>query len=341
MSAPSLWRKLFGDNTSATQLLSELLPWSSKAPLALGSASAGKAEVAAREDHVHPLPDKLLTARTIDGISFDGSANIHHYGTCSTAAATVAKVVSLDKFVLTTGAEISVKFSATNTAGNPTLNVNNTGAKAIRYKNAAPPSGYLVANKVYRLLYDGTYWQVVGDIVEELRKQIQDLTDKLADTWNLIPLGIPQAVVGVRFGGSDGRRAIMPGESTPRENWVLCDGGSDGNGGTVPDLRGRMIIGASDAYKAGSTGGSAKHSHSLSGTVGATTLTEAQMPSHTHTFGIGTYGSSAEAKGNTSSKQRTDATGGSQAHTHTLEGASDEVSNIPPYYALSFIMRTA
>ena len=64
------------------------------------------------------------------------------------------------------------------------------------------------------------------------------------------------------------------------------------------------------------------------------------MPSHTHTFGIGTYGSSAEAKGNTSSKQRTDATGGSQAHTHALEGASDEVSNIPPYYALSFIMRT-
>ena len=76
-------------------------------------------------------------------------------------------------------------------------------------------------------------------------------------------------------------------------------------------------------------------------TVGETTLTEAQMPSHTHTFGIGTYGSSAEAKGNTSSKQRTDATGGSQAHTHILEGASDEVSNIPPYYALSFIMRTA
>ena len=79
----------------------------------------------------------------------------------------------------------------------------------------------------------------------------------------------------------------------------------------------------------------------MSGTVGATTLTEAQMPSHTHTFGIGIYGSSAEAKGNTSSKQRTDATGGSQAHTHTLEGASDEVPNIPPYYALSFIMRTA
>ena len=79
----------------------------------------------------------------------------------------------------------------------------------------------------------------------------------------------------------------------------------------------------------------------VSGTVGATTLTEAQMPSHTHTFGIGTYGSSAEAKGNTSSKQRTDATGGSQAHTHSLSGASEEASGLPPYYVLAFIMRIA
>lgn len=157
-----------------------------------------------------------------------------------------------------------------------------------------------------------------------------------------VSAAIPGTIVAFAgtFGGEGNRHPIPLGGSEPDTGWVLCDGGSDGKGGTVPDLRGRMIMGVSDAYKAGSTGGSANHSHSLSGTVGATTLTEAQMPSHTHTFGIGTYGSSAEAKGNTSSKQRTDATGGSQAHTHALEGASDEVSNIPPYYALSFIMRT-
>lgn len=158
-----------------------------------------------------------------------------------------------------------------------------------------------------------------------------------------VSAAIPGTIVAFAgtFGGEGNRHPIPLGGSEPDTGWVLCDGGSDGKGGTVPDLRGRMIMGVSDAYKAGSTGGSANHSHSLSGTVGSTTLTEAQMPSHAHTFGIGTYGSSAEAKGNTSSKQRTDATGGSQAHTHTLGGASDEVSNIPPYYALSFIMRTA
>ena len=67
------------------------------------------------------------------------------------------------------------------------------------------------------------------------------------------------------------------------------------------------------------------------------------MPSHTHTFDKGTYGNIAEAKGSANSgKQTTDATGGSQPHTHSLSGAkSDSASNLPPYYALSYIMRIA
>lgn len=77
----------------------------------------------------------------------------------------------------------------------------------------------------------------------------------------------------------------------------------------------------------------------MSGTVGETTLTVEQMPSHTHKFSKGTYGSNAEATGNSSSKQTTDATGGSQSHTHTLDGSSGSANSLPPYYALSYIMR--
>ena len=102
------------------------------------------------------------------------------------------------------------------------------------------------------------------------------------DPWDIFPMRVPIVVDGVTFGGSDGRRAIMPGETEAREDWILCDGGSDGKGGTVPDLRGRMIRGASDSEPAGSTGGSEKHSHSLSGTVGDTTLTVSQMTKHNH-----------------------------------------------------------
>ena len=74
---------------------------------------------------------KLATARNINGLTFDGTANRVNYGTCSTAAGTAAKTVACTGFALVTGAEITVKFTVTNTAANPTLNVNNTGAKFI------------------------------------------------------------------------------------------------------------------------------------------------------------------------------------------------------------------
>ena len=263
-----------------------------------------------------------------------------NYGTCSTAAGTAAKVVALSGFVLATGAEITVKFSATNTAANPTLNVNSTGAKGIRYKNAAVPSGYIVANKTYRFVYDGTYWQIVGDVIAELQAQIDALAQQLASPWDCIPVGIPIPVVGVKFGGSDGRRAIMPGESKARENWIICDGGSDGKGGKVPNLKGRFLYGADDDHAAGSTGGSATHTHSISGTVGATTLTVEQIAKHKHELSYDRSNRSgsgyiAYVLNGGPLNYETKETGGSQPHTHALTGASGEASSLPPYYALA------
>ena len=145
------------------------------------------------------------------------------------------------------------------------------------------------------------------------------------------------------FGGEGNRFPIPLGEDAPDMHWCLCDGTTT-NGLPVPDLRGRMIRGASDSVPAGSTGGSEKHSHSLSGTVGATTLTKEQMPSHTHSY---TRYSSKGGEGRSyaqwyaDSTQNTGATGGSQPHTHDLTGASGDASSLPPYYVLSFIMRCA
>lgn len=107
---------------------------------------------------------KLATARAIDGVNFDGTAAISHYGTCSTAAGTAAKTVTLAGFTLATGARITVKFTVTNTASNPTLNVNGTGAKAIQYRGTAITASYLAANRVYEFVYDGTNYQLIGDI---------------------------------------------------------------------------------------------------------------------------------------------------------------------------------
>ena len=143
------------------------------APKANGTASAGSASTVSRSDHVHPLQTsvsgnagsatKLATSRTIDGVSFNGSANITHFGTCSTAAATAAKVVSLTGFTLATGARVSVKFTVANTASSPTLNVNNTGAKPIYHMGSAISSEYLAANRIYTFIYDGTNFELIDN----------------------------------------------------------------------------------------------------------------------------------------------------------------------------------
>ena len=185
---------------------------------------------------------------------------------------------------------------------------------------------------------------VSSDDFSALQEKVAGLIEAIGniDPWTVFPPRLPVAIDGVTFGGSDGRRAIMPGETEAREDWILCDGGSDGKGGTVPDLRGRMIRGASDSVPAGSTGGSETHTHSISGTVGETTLTKEQMPSHEHTVMANTRhvvagGSLAVPKyleGDTGSA------GGSQSHTHSLSGATSKTaSSLPPYYAGHFVIR--
>ena len=113
----------------------------------------------------------LYTARTVDGVSFDGSANITHYGTCYTASDTAEKTVSVTGFVLEEGARVTVNFLESNTAANPTLNVHNgsayTGAKAIMYRGTSSVSD---SSNYYRwqsgdivdFIYDGTNWVMVG-----------------------------------------------------------------------------------------------------------------------------------------------------------------------------------
>lgn len=122
---------------------------------------------------------KWATARNINGLSIDGSANRVNYGTCSTAAGTAAKVVACSGFALITGAEITVKFTVTNTAANPTLNVNNTGAKAIYYRGAAITASYLAANRTYTFRYNGTQYELVGDIDTSDNYKVNELEAKL------------------------------------------------------------------------------------------------------------------------------------------------------------------
>lgn len=85
------------------------------------------------------------------------------YGVCDTAAATAAKTVDMTGFTLIEGATIFVKFTNANSAANPTLNVNNTGAKSIvQYGTTAvgttnSTNGWY-AGAIICLTYDGISW---------------------------------------------------------------------------------------------------------------------------------------------------------------------------------------
>lgn len=94
-----------------------------------------------------------------------------------------------------------------------------------------------------------------------------------------------------------GSIAMFAGSTAP-QGWLLCDGSAvsrstyselfstigttygQGDGSTtfnLPDLAGRVLIGASTNYPSASTGGEENHS-----------LTEQELPSHTHS--VGTHG---------------------------------------------------
>lgn len=89
-----------------------------------------------------------------------------HVGNCTVAASAAAKTVTIGNFKLYTGAWVVVKFSNTNSAdvASLTLNVDGTGAKPIKYRNANLSSAdLLIANRYTYFVYDGTNYQIVGD----------------------------------------------------------------------------------------------------------------------------------------------------------------------------------
>ena len=302
MAFPNLLKRLFDTDGAGVTLRGDIMPYSTAAPKAGGTASAGTSNTVARGDHVHP-------AQTI-----------------GTASGTVSGTTKLS--------------DATNST---------SGAN----------SGVAATPKAVKAAYDKA--------VEA--KNAAEATSSI-DPWNIFPMRVPIAVDGVTFGGSDGRRAIMPGETVAREDWILCDGGSDGKGGTVPDLRGRMIRGASDSVPAGSTGGSETHTHSVSGTVGeggshshtlsgsvsAMTLSASQMPQHAHLYtcwitsesgvGSGSFGGFYQTKtansgsSNSHSHSDTFSVGSGGSHSHSLSDVSStDANHLSPYYTLAYIMR--
>lgn len=109
------------------------------------------------------------------------------------------------------------------------------------------------------------------------------------NTWknmdNNVPAGSVIPFYNVTLGGSDGRRPVFWGQQNADESWVLCDGGSDGQDGNVPNLIDFFVMGATVA-NAGETGGASSQ-----------TLSADQLPAHTHTITVNSAGSHTHTRG--------------------------------------------
>ena len=121
--------------------------------------------ITATGNRTHTVTGFLTGHQTIKINGITGATS-NNFGTCSTAAGTAEKAVTLTAgtFNLETGARVLVKFTVTNTAANPTLNVASKGAKPIYYRGSAISAGYLAANRTYEFVYNGTQFDLVGDI---------------------------------------------------------------------------------------------------------------------------------------------------------------------------------
>jgi len=114
------------------------------------------------------MAENLIQVLNIGGTDYSVQHRVF-YGTCSTAAATAAKVITLSNssgFALEAGAMIVVKFTYSNTASNPTFNVASSGAKSVLYNTAAITTSSLTyagyASRYISYVYNGTYWVFTG-----------------------------------------------------------------------------------------------------------------------------------------------------------------------------------
>ena len=82
-----------------------------------------------------------------------------------TSASTKNKVVSISNFQLKVGAIVIVNFVYGISVNDATLNVSNTGAKAIRYKDKNLVAGAITSDSFVELIYNGSTWNVVGELL--------------------------------------------------------------------------------------------------------------------------------------------------------------------------------
>ena len=186
----------------------------------------------------------------VGNVVSDGETNLVAstlYGSCSTAAATAAKIVECANYdALIAGTTIHVKFIYSNTADEPTLNVNGTGAIPIYTDGVNYPGKTVLTswqqNSVVSLTYDGTAWRM-NDVGAPASNHMSALLNMVYPV-GAIYMSVSSTSPATLFGGG----------------WE--------------QLKDTFLLAAGTAHAAASTGGAETHS-----------IAVANLPSHSHEVG--------------------------------------------------------
>jgi microcystin-dependent protein len=115
--------------------------------------------------------------------------------------------------------------------------------------------------------------------------------------------------------------------------WLLCNGSSG-----TPDLRDRFIVGAGSTYAVAATGGSAD-----AVVVSHTHIATVVDPGHNHNYDSNFGGSTPNLYSTTQSNpfevKNTSTASTGISVTNASTGVSGTNANLPPYYALAYIMK--
>lgn len=182
-----------------------------------------------------------------------------------------------------------------------------------------------------------TIWLTDGFFYKFVLKTSADVTIQTYDNLYGIIGATPPAATPIPAGGIllwSGSIGSIPA------GYVLCNGTNN-----TPDLRDRFVVGAGSTYAVNATGGSAdavlvSHTHTATSVV--------TDPGHNHVSqsnGAPNGGGAGAAYTNGMSNFpgqtiNTNTTGITVATTNTTVGTSGTNANLPPYYALCYIMKT-
>ena len=180
-------------------------------------------------------------------------------------------------------------------------------------------------------------------IINASAQQIQELPsgDDLIGITDITVTGTSTADSFVGNGTIPVGGIIMWSGSTASipTGWAICNGSN-----STPNLTNRFVVGAGSGYAVDATGGSAdavivEHNHSYSN------FSNPGNHVHSYTRFSGTANTDNDESHQRLNGSTTADTDGAGSHIHSFDidnqGVSGTNANLPPYYALAYIMRTS